>query len=60
MSFAAMSTDFYLPAKPQIQSDLNAFTGGAELTISAFLSSFSLGQFIWKPSGDRFGRKLLS
>nr|WP_321269886.1 Bcr/CflA family multidrug efflux MFS transporter [uncultured Tolumonas sp.] len=58
MSFSSISTDLYLPAMPIMSRDLHAFAGGIELTISAFLVGFSLGQLLWGPLSDRYGRKL--
>lgn len=57
MSFGSISTDLYLPAMPLMSKELHAYTGGIELTISSFLIGFSLGQLIWGPLGDRYGRK---
>jgi len=58
MGFASISTDFYLPAMPEIGRSLNASSGSIELTISGFLIGFSLGQLLWGPIGDRYGRKI--
>lgn len=58
MSFASISTDLYLPAMPAIARDLHATAGGVELTLSGFLIGFSLGQLLWGPIGDRFGRRM--
>lgn len=58
MGFASISTDLYLPAMPTMAKDLVANTGSMELTISGFLIGFSLGQLLWGPLGDRFGRRL--
>ncbi|QND44834.1 multidrug effflux MFS transporter (plasmid) [Rhizobium lusitanum] len=58
MGFASISTDLYLPAMPTMGRDLGADTGGIELTISGFLIGFSLGQLLWGPVGDRYGRRL--
>jgi DHA1 family bicyclomycin/chloramphenicol resistance-like MFS transporter len=58
MSFASISTDMYLPALPAISRALHTDSAGVELTFSAFLIGFSLGQLIWGPLSDRFGRKL--
>ena len=58
MSFASVSTDLYLPAMPQIARDLHMASGGIELTLSGFLIGFSLGQLLWGPIGDRYGRRM--
>ncbi|MCJ9758123.1 multidrug effflux MFS transporter [Agrobacterium sp. SHOUNA12C] len=58
MGFASISTDLYLPAMPAMGRDLGADTGAIELTISGFLIGFSLGQLLWGPVGDRYGRRL--
>ena len=58
MSFASVSTDLYLPAMPTITRELHAAAGSIEFTLSGFLIGFSLGQLIWGPVGDRFGRRL--
>ena len=57
MGFASISTDFYLPAMPQIGATLRADAGMMELTVSAYLIGFSLGQLFWGPVGDRYGRR---
>jgi DHA1 family bicyclomycin/chloramphenicol resistance-like MFS transporter len=36
---------------------LDAQAGAMELTISSYLIGFSLGQLLWGPIGDRFGRR---
>lgn len=58
MAFASISTDFYLPALPTMARTLHADAGAMEFTISGFLVGFSLGQLVWGPIGDRYGRRL--
>jgi DHA1 family bicyclomycin/chloramphenicol resistance-like MFS transporter len=58
MGFASISTDLYLPAMPAMGRELNVETGSIELTVSGFLIGFSLGQLLWGPIGDRYGRRM--
>jgi DHA1 family bicyclomycin/chloramphenicol resistance-like MFS transporter len=57
MAFASISTDVYLPALPTMATALNASSGAVALTISGYLIGFSVGQLIWGPLGDRYGRR---
>jgi DHA1 family bicyclomycin/chloramphenicol resistance-like MFS transporter len=58
LAFASISTDLYLPAMPVMAASLHADSGTMELTISGYLSGFSVGQLFWGPFSDRFGRRL--
>jgi DHA1 family bicyclomycin/chloramphenicol resistance-like MFS transporter len=58
MGFGSISTDLYLPALPTMAGTLGADSGTMELTISGYLVGFSLGQLLWGPLGDRYGRRL--
>jgi MFS transporter, DHA1 family, multidrug resistance protein len=58
MGFASISTDLYLPAMPAMGLALHADAGMIELTISGYLTGFSLGQLLWGPIGDRYGRRM--
>src|SRR3954471_23912843 len=57
MGFASISTDLYLPAMPAMGRALGADAGTVELTVSGYLIGFSLGQLLWGPIGDRYGRR---
>lgn len=57
MAFSSISTDMYLPAMPMMSSALHAAAGSIELTISSYLAGFSLGQLVWGPAGDKYGRR---
>lgn len=57
MGFASISTDLYLPAMPEMSRALHADAGTVEWTISGYLIGFSLGQLLWGPIGDRYGRR---
>ncbi len=59
MGFASISTDLYLPAMPAMGRALGADAGLIELTISGYLIGFSLGQLLWGPISDRYGRRPL-
>jgi len=52
-----LSTDMYLPSLPDISNRLDATTAQTQLTISAYLVGFALGQLLYGPASDRFGRK---
>src|SRR4051812_9087258 len=58
MGFASISTDLYLPAMPAMGQSLGASPGMVEWTVSGYLIGFSVGQLLWGPIGDRFGRRL--
>jgi DHA1 family bicyclomycin/chloramphenicol resistance-like MFS transporter len=56
-AFGPLSTDMYLPSLPDIGRALNASTAKVQLTLSAFLVGFAIGQVIFGPISDRYGRK---
>ena len=57
MAFGPISTDLYLPALPAMADSLKSTPGTMAWTISGYLIGFSLGQLVWVPIGDRFGRR---
>ena len=57
MAFASISTDMYLPALPALSAALHTDPGRIQMTLSGFLVGFSLGQLLWGPIGDRYGRR---
>lgn len=57
VAFGPMSIDMYLPAMPSIARDLAADSGAVQLTLSAFFLGFALGQFVYGPMSDRYGRR---
>lgn len=52
-----ISTDLYLPALPTLQRELGASVAAAQLTLSALIICFGLGQLVCGPLADRFGRR---
>jgi DHA1 family bicyclomycin/chloramphenicol resistance-like MFS transporter len=51
------TTDIYLPALPALTRALGAPVATAQLTMSALILAFGLGQLFWGPVADRFGRR---
>ncbi len=52
-----VTTDIYLPALPALTRDLGASMSTAQLTMSALILAFGLGQLVWGPIADRIGRR---
>src|SRR5262245_19014547 len=56
-AFGPLSIDMYLPGLPTIARDFRADTAAAQLTLSLFFVGLAVGQAIYGPIADRFGRK---
>jgi DHA1 family bicyclomycin/chloramphenicol resistance-like MFS transporter len=54
-----LATDLYLPSLPHIGAALGASPAAVQLTLSAYLIGFSVGQIIYGPISDALGRKPL-
>jgi DHA1 family bicyclomycin/chloramphenicol resistance-like MFS transporter len=52
-----LSTDLYLPSLPFITRDLATTTADTQLTLSAFLAGFAVGQVFYGALSDTIGRK---
>jgi DHA1 family bicyclomycin/chloramphenicol resistance-like MFS transporter len=58
-ALAPLSIDMYLPAMPQLASDLAVTAQQAGQSVSVFFSGVAIGQLIAGPMSDRFGRRPL-
>ncbi|ROS46350.1 DHA1 family bicyclomycin/chloramphenicol resistance-like MFS transporter [Curtobacterium sp. PhB128] len=51
------ATDMYIPALPQIAHDLGTTPGAVQLSLTAFLVAFAVGQLLVGPVSDGVGRR---
>lgn len=54
----SMAIDMYLPGMPDIAEDLNVPFGRVQQTLAIFLGGLAIGQGIYGPLLDRFGRRM--
>jgi DHA1 family bicyclomycin/chloramphenicol resistance-like MFS transporter len=52
-----LAVDLYLASFPDIQQDLATTPAMVQLTLTAYLVGVAIGQPIWGPLSDRFGRR---
>ncbi|MEZ0582927.1 Bcr/CflA family multidrug efflux MFS transporter [Erwinia sp. STN24] len=52
-----LSIDMYLPALPQIAREFGVSAGSVQMTLNLYILGFALGQLIYGPLADSFGRK---
>ena len=58
MSMTAMSIDILLPALPQIGATLGVRdASNLPLVVTVFMLGMAIGQLVWGPLADRFGRR---
>lgn len=56
-TISPFAIDMYLPAFPEVASALHTTSAHVQLTIASYFAGFSIGQLIYGPLLDRFGRK---
>jgi DHA1 family bicyclomycin/chloramphenicol resistance-like MFS transporter len=56
-ALAPVSIDMYLPAMPQLETVFHVSAAAVESTMVTFLAGFAVGQLLYGPLTDRFGRK---
>ncbi|MVM38292.1 Bcr/CflA family efflux MFS transporter [Spirosoma sp. HMF3257] len=57
-TISPFSIDMYLPGFPAIANDLHTSISQVQLSLTAYLVGISVGQLLYGPLLDRFGRKL--
>lgn len=58
--FVPMSIDMYMPSFPALAEALSVHIVDLQLTLSSFMLGTGIGQILYGPISDRFGRKLPS
>ncbi len=56
-AFASLSIDMYLPSFPMLEKDLHASSSSVQFSLAAFFIGMAVGQALYGPIADRFGRK---
>lgn len=56
-ALTALGTDAWLPALPVAARELGAPVAGMQLTVTTYFLGLALGQLVWGPVSDRYGRK---
>lgn len=54
---APIATDLYLPSFLEVKDALHTDATQVQLTLTAFLVGVAVGQVVWGPVSDRFGRR---
>jgi DHA1 family bicyclomycin/chloramphenicol resistance-like MFS transporter len=57
IALAPLSIDIYLPSLPDIGATFGADPGRVQLTLASYFLGMALGQTLYGPLTDRFGRK---
>lgn len=57
-TISPFSIDMYLPGFPAIAKDLSAGIAAVQLSLTSYLVGISVGQLLYGPLLDRFGRKI--
>ncbi|MDX5438318.1 MAG: multidrug effflux MFS transporter, partial [Pontibacter sp.] len=57
-TISPFSIDMYLPGFPAIAADLNTTIAQVQLSLTAYLVGISVGQLLYGPLLDRYGRKM--
>lgn len=52
-----LSIDMYLPSLPTIAHDLATDPGAVQATVATFFGGLAVGQLLYGPASDRFGRR---
>ena len=52
-----LAIDMYLPAMPSIVKEFGILAGDIQITLTAYMAGFALGQLLHGPISDSFGRK---
>jgi len=52
-----LAIDMYLPAMPTIANEFGVSAGSVQMTLSAYVLGFSVGQLFYGPLADSLGRK---
>ena len=52
-----LAIDMYLPSLPTIGAELHASAAQTQSTVATFLAGMAIGQLLYGPASDRFGRK---
>ena len=57
MAIGPLSIDLYLPAFPQMTREFGVVDGQIQYTLSVYLLGLALGQALYGPLADKYGRK---
>lgn len=52
-----LATDIYLPSMPDMAKSLSTTPSQVQMTLSAFLFGYAIGQVIYGPVSDKYGRR---
>jgi DHA1 family bicyclomycin/chloramphenicol resistance-like MFS transporter len=57
IAFSALGTDLYVPALPDTAASFAAPVSATQLILTTYFLGIALGQLVWGPLSDRFGRR---
>jgi MFS transporter, DHA1 family, multidrug resistance protein len=57
IALSALGTDLYVPALPDTAAWFSAPVSATQLTLTTYFFGLALGQLLWGPLSDRYGRR---